>query len=123
MRDVAVVGVGHVPFGRHEGATGSGLGVEAVRLALGDADLEWPSIDLVVAGTIGGGLLDTWDLVHELAWTGVAAFTVENASATGSTAFAEAVLTVAAGRCDAALSSTAACSVSMRPFMPVRSTS
>lgn len=103
MRDVAVAGVGHVPFGRHDGATGPDLGVDALRRALQDAGLDWESVDLVVAGSIAGGLLETWEMVRRLHWTGVAALTVENASATGSTAFSEAVLAVAAGRCDAAV--------------------
>jgi acetyl-CoA acetyltransferase len=49
--DVAVVGVGLHPFGRHPGVTGIEMGAAAIRCALADAGVEWKDIQFAFAGS------------------------------------------------------------------------
>lgn len=100
MRDVFVLGVGMVRFGKHEGIPGWALGEEALRRALDDAGVRWDRVGLVVGGHIDQGAMATWNLIRRFPQTGVPALTVENASATGSTAMSEAFSAVASGRYD-----------------------
>ena len=39
--DVAIVGIGIHPFGRHDGITGLDMAVSAARAALADAGVGW----------------------------------------------------------------------------------
>lgn len=100
MRDVYVVGVGVTPFVRRSDRLSVDLGADAVRIALADGCVSWADIELVVAGSVGAGMSAGSGLLRRFQRTGVAAINVENASATGSTAFAEAFHAVASGRSD-----------------------
>lgn len=97
-----MTGVGMTPFVRHASAAGPRQGADALRLALADGSIPWSAVELVVAGALGAGMAAAPALVQELVPDGVPTFTVENASATGSSAFAQAWLAVAAGTCDVA---------------------
>lgn len=97
-RPVYVTGVGMTRFARAHDEPGRELGAAAIRDALADAELDWRDVELVIAGVVGGELAAAPAIVHEMPWTGVAAHTVENASATGSAAFNDAYQAVAAGR-------------------------
>ena len=44
MSDVAIVGIGMHPFGRHEGVSGMEQGAHAVREACKDAGVEWQDV-------------------------------------------------------------------------------
>lgn len=103
MGDVFVRGVGMTTFGPPADIPSHALGAQAARSALDDAGVDWPDVGLVVVGAMGGGLGAGPTLVHELAWTGVPAFAVENASATGSAALAQACAAIAAGTVEVAL--------------------
>jgi acetyl-CoA acetyltransferase len=102
VRGVFVAGVGMVRFGKYTDVKGYNLGAQALHLALEDAGLPWARVELLVGGHVAQGVTATWDLLHELAWTGIPGLTVANASATGSTAFAQACAAVASGSCDVA---------------------
>ena len=41
--DVAIIGIGLYPFGRHEGVSALEMGVAAARTALGDAGVTHPA--------------------------------------------------------------------------------
>lgn len=103
MAEVFVSGVAMTAFGRMTEVGSLKLGSQAVRGALADAGVSWADVDLVVVGAIGTGLGSAPTLVHELTWTGVPALAVENASATGSAAFAQACAAVAAGQAKSAV--------------------
>lgn len=101
-RDVYVVGVGMAPFGQ-SGVPAVDLGFDAALAALDDADIEFRDVGYLYNGYIGAGLLAGVTLAKDLGLTGVPITHVENASATGSCAFHEAVQVVAGGQVDVAM--------------------
>jgi acetyl-CoA acyltransferase len=104
MRDVAIVGVSMLKFGRYPDKQVPELGAQAVLLALNDAGISLKEIDIMVSGnlyqsnaTVGQRIL------KEIGQTGIPVVNVANACATGSTAFREAYMSVASGAYDCAL--------------------
>jgi len=101
---VRVQGVGVVPFGRHLGRTLASLTAEAAEAALKDAGLVVDDIDVVffsnsVAGiTTGQEAIRGQTALREAGLLGKAIFNVENACASGSSAFALARMSLLAGR-------------------------
>lgn len=79
------------------------LGLTAAREALADAGLRWPQVPLAVVGTAAIGMAAGRVMLRHLGSTGFEVMQVENASASGSTAFRTACLQVAAGEHDVAL--------------------
>jgi acetyl-CoA acetyltransferase len=73
------------------------LGLTAVRQALQDAGIAWPAVESVFHGTALLGIAPTRVMLRHLGGTGIPMQQVENASASGSTAFRGAVLDVASG--------------------------
>ncbi len=98
MTRAAVAGVGMLPFGRHRDKTLSDLGVEAVLAALADAGLVWRDVQLMYCGVVGGGMTPGTGIGAQLGQTGLPIINIDNASASGSSAFREAALAVASGR-------------------------
>jgi acetyl-CoA acetyltransferase len=82
--DVAVVGVGIHPFGRHEGITGLQMAAVAARRALADAGVRWEEVDFAAGGSDAGGNADT--SVSSLGLTGLPFINVKNGCATGGSA-------------------------------------
>ncbi len=103
MRDVAVVGVGMVRFGRYPERALADLGSDAVVAALKDSGLAWGDVQAAYSAVVGGGMTPGTRILGEMGLTGVSITNVENASASGSTAFREAYLAVASGLYDVAL--------------------
>lgn len=93
-RDVYVIGVGMVPFGQPD-ANAADLGFEAAVNALEDAGIGFEAVGYLYNGYISAGLLTGVTLAKDLGLTGIPISHVENASATGSCAFHEAVQVVA----------------------------
>jgi acetyl-CoA C-acetyltransferase len=83
MTDVAIVGIGIHPFGRHD-LTGRQQGAHAARLAMADAGVEWKDIEYAFGGSADAGNADT--MVSELGLTGVPFINVANGCATGGSA-------------------------------------
>lgn len=82
--DVAIVGCGIHPFGRHEGVTGLDMAVLAARAALADAGVSWSDIGFAAGGSDSAGNADT--TVSRLGLTGVPFINVRNGCATGGSA-------------------------------------
>jgi acetyl-CoA acetyltransferase len=101
-RRVFVVGVGMHPFG-NEGIPATDMGYVAGVAALDDAGIDFPEVGALYNGYIGGGITAGVHLAKDLGLTGLPVTHVENASATGSSAFGEAVHAVAGGRVDVAM--------------------
>ena len=107
--DVAIVGIGIHPFGRHEGVSGAAMGAHATRLALGDAGITWRDLQFAYGGSLasmlpgneGSGTADT--LVNELGLTGLPFINVSNGCATAGSSVATAVHAIAAGAFDVGL--------------------
>jgi acetyl-CoA acetyltransferase len=79
------------------------LGLTAAREALADARISWPQVPLAVVGSAAIGMAAGRVMLRHLGSSGFEVMQVENASASGSTAFRTACLQVAAGEHDVAL--------------------
>jgi len=101
-RRVFVVGVGMHPFG-NDGIPATDMGYVAGVAALDDAGIDFPEVGALYNGYIGGGITSGVHVAKDLGLTGLPVTHVENASATGSSAFGEAVHAVAGGRVDVAM--------------------
>lgn len=108
MRDVAVIGVGMIPFGRRDEDTLMDMLAYASLKALDDAGLGDKSVDAVYVGNMGGGVIQhqtaiASSLVDRLSLLPAAAETVENGPASGGSAVKAGLLAVASGYYDTVL--------------------
>ena len=104
MRDVAIVGVGMIKFGRFPEKELSELGAQACLLALKDAGMTMKDIQTLIAGNLLESNATVGQrIMKEIGQTGIPVLNVANACATGSTAFREAYMAVASGAYDIAL--------------------
>ncbi|MGH3556110.1 MAG: thiolase family protein [Mycobacterium sp.] len=102
MRDVAVLGVGMSAFGAN-GASLKKRAYEAGAESMRDAGVRFADIEAVYVGYNHAPLMSGVRIVKEFGLTGVPVQHIENASATGSTTFREAYLTVAGGHAHMAM--------------------
>ena len=103
LRPVFVVGIGLHRYQRLSETPYVTLGLTAVREALRDAGIAWPAVESAYTGTALVGMAASRPMLRHLGATGIPMAQVENASASGSTAFRHACLDVASGVCDVAL--------------------
>jgi len=108
MRDVAIIGVGMIPFGRRDEDTLMDMLAYASLKALDDAGLGDASVDAVYVGNMGGGVIQRQtaiasSLVDRLSLLPAAAETVENGPASGGSAVKNGLLAVASGYYDTVL--------------------
>lgn len=82
--DVAIVGLGIHPFGRHPGVSGLEMAAIAARSALQDAGIGWQDVQFAAGGSDAAGNADT--TVSVLGLTGVPFINVRNGCATGGSA-------------------------------------
>ena len=94
MSDVAIVGIGMHPFGRHT-ITGMEQGAHAVRAACKDAGSTWHDLQFAVGGSHSSGNPDR--MVSMLGLTGLQFVNVANGCATGGTALGTAYNMITAG--------------------------
>ncbi len=104
-----IAGVGMTTFGRHTERTLQSLGQEALDAALADAGASTQDIGQVFYGGVTQGPLQGQNavpgeiLVAKLGLRGLPVWNVENACASGTSAFQLAVQALRAGSCDIAL--------------------
>jgi acetyl-CoA acetyltransferase len=103
LRPVYVVGIGLHRYQYLSDTPYVTLGLTAVREALTDARLEWRSIQSAYTGTALLGMAASRPMLRHLGTTGIPMAQVENASASGSTAFRQACLDVACGITDVSI--------------------
>ncbi|MCH8052034.1 MAG: thiolase family protein [Chloroflexi bacterium] len=104
MRDVAVVGVNMIKFGRYPEKDVVELASEASIAALKDAGCSIKDIELVASGNLyQSNAMIGQRVMKEIGATGIPVINVANACATGSTAFREAYYSVASGAYDTAM--------------------
>jgi acetyl-CoA acetyltransferase len=99
--EVAVVGLGIHPFGRHDGVSGLQMAAIAARRALDDADIRWEDVDFAAGGSDAGGNADT--SVSALGLTGLPFINVKNGCATGGSALTTAHAMLTSGAAEVAL--------------------
>ncbi len=97
MTDVAIVGIGIHPFGRHN-LTGMEQGAFAARAAMADAGIEWGDVHYAFGGSNAAGNADT--MVSMLGLTGLPFINVANGCATGGSALISAHNAIKAGAAD-----------------------
>ena len=102
-RPVYVVGIGFHRYQRKSDTTYVQLGLTAAREALADAGIAWTDVETAYTGTALLGMGASRVMLSRLGSTGIPMAQVENASASGSTAVAQACLDVASGQVDVAL--------------------
>lgn len=101
MTEVAIVGIGIHPFGRHEGVSGREQGARAVRAALADAGIGWEDVQFAFGGSDAAGNADA--LVNDLGLTGIEFINVKNGCATGGSSLAMADRAIRSGAYDVGL--------------------
>jgi len=101
-REVYVIGVGMHPFTK-EYVPVRDMYFTAGVAALEDAGIRFGDVGYLYNGYIGGGMMEGVGYAKDLGLTGVPIVHVENASATGSSAFREAVWAVSGGAADVAM--------------------
>jgi acetyl-CoA acetyltransferase len=103
LRAVHVVGVGLHPYQKPSETPYTALGVRAVQGALDDAGLAWTDVETAYTGTATTAMGLSRLMYRHFGSTGIPMAQVENASASGSTAFRQACIDVAAGLADVAI--------------------
>ena len=104
MRDVAIIGVGMIKFGRYPEKTVPELAAQAALLALKDAGADMKDIELMASGNLyQSNAMVGQRILQIIGQTGIPIINVANACATGSTAFREAYYSVASGAYDMAM--------------------
>ena len=103
LRPVYAVGIGLHRYTFPSETPYVHLGLTAIREALDDARLAWTDVQSAYVGTSSIGMAAGRVMLKHLGSTGLQVTQVENASASGSSAFRMACLDVAAGFSDVAL--------------------
>jgi acetyl-CoA acetyltransferase len=99
--DVAIIGIGLHPFGRHDDLSGRAQGAHALRAALQDAGVSWDQVDVAYGGSHDAGNADA--LCNDLGLTGLPFINVANGCATGGSAISSAVAAIRAGMAEIAV--------------------
>lgn len=100
--DVYVIGVGMHPFQRVSPPMRD-MAYTAGKAALDDAGIKFRDVGELYNGYLGGNLLEGISYAKDFGLNNASITHVENASATGSTAFREAVRAVRSGDCEIAM--------------------
>lgn len=103
MRDVYVIGVGMSKFGRFPAVPVELHGANAAMRAFDDAGAAWRDVPIMYCGASQVGGFTASRVGHLLGLNEAELVAVDNASASGSSAFRQAYLAVAEGRCEVAL--------------------
>lgn len=104
MRDVYVLGVGMIKFGRYPERAVHELAAEAALLALKDAGMTIHDMQLLASGNLfQANAMIGQRILQQIGQTGIPVINVSNACATGSTAFREAYFGIGSGEYDIAL--------------------
>jgi len=103
LRPVYVVGIGLHRYQRPTDTSFVELGLTAVRAALADSAIPWSAVEAAYTGSTRLGMAVSRPMLRHLGVTGIPVTQVENASASGSSAFRMAVRDIAAGFADVAI--------------------
>ncbi|WP_424658785.1 thiolase family protein [Desulfofundulus sp.] len=109
MRDVYVIGVGMIRFGKYPAATIKGMAAEAVNLALKDCGLDKNQFQSAYVSNSFWGMFENQHsirgqvILRSMGIQGIPIINTENACAGASTAFHLAYLGIAAGAYDVSL--------------------
>jgi len=94
---VLVAGVGMHPFGRFGDKTATAMGVDALREALADAELQWRDVEALYCAHMYAGTGAGHKIATALGATGIPIMNVENACSSGAAALMAGRQALAAG--------------------------
>jgi len=103
MREVHVIGVGMIKFGKYPEMSLESLAVPAILEACEDADIPMSRIQVAYCGNVMGGSCIGQRILKEIGLTGIEVVNVSNACASGSTAFRGVWCLIASGVYDIGL--------------------
>jgi acetyl-CoA acetyltransferase len=98
--DVYILGIYMTKFGKHSDRDVLDLGSEAILNALKDAGVSMKDMGVMAAGQLMGGVGIAQQLQKQIGQTGIPAYNVTNACATGATAMRVVYMSIASGECD-----------------------
>ena len=101
--DIWILGIHMTKFGKHFDKDIVDLGAEAIFGALKDAGVTMADIGVMAAGNLMGRGSIAQDLQKQVGQTGIPAYNVSNACATGATALRTAIMAVKAGEVEMGL--------------------
>ena len=101
--DIWILGIHMTKFGKHFDKDIVDLGSEAILGALADADVTMREIGIIAAGNLMGRGGIAQQLQKQVGQTGIPAYNVSNACATGATALRTAIMAIKAGEVDMGL--------------------
>ena len=101
--DIWILGIHMTKFGKHPNLDVVDLGAEAIQGALADAGVTMADIGILAAGNLLGSGSIAQQLQKQVGQTGIPAYNVSNACATGATALRTAIMAVKAGEVDMGL--------------------
>ena len=101
--DIWILGIHMTKFGKHFDKDVVDLGSEAIMGALADAGVTMTDIGVMAAGNLMGRGGIAQQLQKQVGQTGIPAYNVSNACATGATALRTAIMAVKAGEVDMGL--------------------
>ena len=101
--DIWILGIHMTKFGKHPNLDVVDLGAEAIHGALADAGVTMADIGIIAAGNLLGAGSIAQQLQKQVGQTGIPAYNVSNACATGATALRTVIMAVKAGEVDMGL--------------------
>ena len=101
--EIWILGIHMTKFGKHPNLDVVDLGAEAIQGALADAGVTMADIGILAAGNLLGSGSIAQQLQKQVGQTGIPAYNVSNACATGATALRTAIMAVKAGEVDMGL--------------------
>ncbi len=101
--DIWILGINMTKFGKHTDKDVVDLGAEASMAAIADAGVSMKDIGVLAAGNLMGRGGFAQQLQKQIGQTGIPAFNVANACATGATALRVAIMAIKAGETDMGL--------------------
>jgi acetyl-CoA acetyltransferase len=101
--DIWILGINMTKFGKHADKDIVDLGAEAAMAAIADAGVSMRDIGVLAAGNLMGRGAIAQSLQKQIGQTGIPAFNVANACATGATALRVAIMSIKAGETDMGL--------------------
>ena len=101
--DIWILGISMTKFGKHPDKDVVDLGAEAIMAALADAGVTMADVGVLAAGNLMGRGSIAQQLQKQVGQTGIPAYNVANACATGATALRTAIMAVKAGEVEIGL--------------------
>jgi acetyl-CoA acyltransferase len=102
--DVFILGIRMTKFGKHKELDTADLAVEATLAALADGGVTMKDMNIIAAGNLMGGAMPIAQVIQKACGqTGIPAYNVSNACATGATALRVVGMSIKAGESDMGL--------------------